>query len=142
VRRIDHALRRRAERIAANRLPEDVSVMNGWIINFIHEQQAEGHDVYQRSVEREFGITKSAVSRSIKLMEEKGYVRQERGTEDARLRRLVLTPKAEAFSAALREDFEHLEASLVEGFSPDEITRLNDYLSRMLANLERADKRQ
>ena len=46
---------------------EDVSGTNGRIIRFLSDHENE--DVYQRDLEREFGITRSTASRVLTLME-------------------------------------------------------------------------
>ena len=71
---------------------EELSGTNGRIIRFLSEHENE--DVYQRDLEKEFGITRSTASRVITLMAEKGLVTRTGVGHDARLKKLALTEKA------------------------------------------------
>ena len=65
---------------------------NAWIIGYIAEHS--DRDVFQRDIEEDFSIRRSTVSNMISLMEQKGYIKRESVDYDARLKKLVLTPKA------------------------------------------------
>ena len=65
---------------------------NGWIIGYLRDHSSR--PVYQKDLEAEFNITRSTASKVVNLMEEKGLIRRESVPEDARLKKLTLTPKA------------------------------------------------
>ena len=56
-------------------------------------------------------------------------------SEDARLKKLVLTPKAEAMNEAIMKDINELEEVLVQGFSKEEIDTFCSFIKRMKQNL-------
>ena len=70
---------------------------NGWILKYLarHEDQ----DVYQKDIEEHFSITRSTVSKVVKLMEEKGLIQRLPVPGDARLKKLVLTEQGRAVAA-------------------------------------------
>ena len=74
---------------------------NGWIIGYLRDHSSR--PVYQKDLEAEFNITRSTASKVVNLMEEKGLIRRESVPEDARLKKLTLTPKA----VELGKEMEH-----------------------------------
>lgn len=109
---------------------------NMWVILFISEN--DGHPVYLRDVERHFGITRSTASKVVDLLVRKGYVERHTGETDARLRRLTLTPAAEALLETIRQDQEMMETELLRGFTANEVATVLSYLHRMKDNMDYA----
>lgn len=64
-------------------------------------------------------------------MEKKGLIARESVEHDARCKRIVLTDKANG---------DRVERLLVGGFSDGEKAALRDYVARMRANIERAQR--
>lgn len=113
---------------------------NGWIIAFL---SCNNHrDIFQKDVEKEFDVTRSTASKVIDLMEQKGLVERQKVSSDARLRKLVLTPKAEELSVLFEEDRLLLEETLMQGFTVEEKEQLLSYLTRMKTNLETGTKEE
>ena len=73
-------------------------------------------------------------------MEKKGLIARAPVAHDARCKRIVLTDKADAIVADLKANGERVERLLVDGFSESEKAALRDYVSRMRANIERAQR--
>ena len=91
-----------------------------------------------RDVERHFGISRSSASKTIDLLARRGFVERHAGDTDARLRRLTLTPKAEALLNTIEEDQRFYENELLKGFTANEIQTVLGYLDRMRSNLDTA----
>jgi len=113
---------------------EEVSGTNGRIIRFLSDH--EDNDVYQRDLEKEFGITRSTASRVLMLMEQKGLIERHSVKKDARLKKLVLTEKSRAISASFIGNGRRMDQLLLEGFSPEETGLLFSFLDRMLENVK------
>ncbi|MGI6030813.1 MAG: MarR family winged helix-turn-helix transcriptional regulator [Eubacteriales bacterium] len=111
---------------------------NGWIIGYIEEHGDE--PVYQKNLEMEFGITRSTASKVVNLMVQKGFLRRESVSHDARLKRLRLTEQATAVSQQLRQCREEFEKTLMKGFSPKEEKQLLAFIDRMKYNMETANE--
>ena len=112
-----------------------ISGVNGWIVRYIANQEKHGKDAYQKDLEREFGITRSTASKVINRMEQKGLIRRESVAEDARLRKLVLTPAAWDIFHKMEVDHTNLERRLMRGFSEEETAQLRRYIDRMYENM-------
>ena len=107
---------------------------NGWVIAYIGDHP--DRDVFQRDLEKEFGITRSTASKNIDLLEQKGFIERRRVDYDARLKKLVLTKKAEDILAIMKSNRELLESKLTSGFTDEELSALHSYIQRLMANLE------
>ncbi len=74
-------------------------------------------------------------------MVQKGLIERHSVSHDARLKKLVLTPKALEFSKFMEIDGKIMEETLTKGFSEQEIETLSGYIKRMKQNLVECDGR-
>lgn len=95
------------------------------------------HDIYQKNIEEEFEIRKSTATGILKLMEKNGYITRESEKKDARLKKIVPTPKAEALRKLLIEHIETTERMLLNGVSKEDERICRKVLCQMYANLTR-----
>jgi DNA-binding MarR family transcriptional regulator len=110
----------------------------GWIISYIAENYYR--DVFQRDLEKEFDITRSTASKNVDLLVENGFITREPVDYDARLKKLVLTEKANEVFKIMRNDRATLEAQMLKGFSDEEKKQLRGFLCRLSANLETGEE--
>ncbi|MBT1165422.1 MarR family winged helix-turn-helix transcriptional regulator [Bifidobacterium simiarum] len=116
----------------------DATGGNAHIIMFLARNRDK--DIYQHTIERKFCITRSTASRVLTLMEKKGLIVREPVAHDARLKKIMLTAKADAIVADLKRNGEHMERLLVAGFSEAEQAAMFDYVRRMRANIDKAQR--
>lgn len=128
-RKMEAATRRQLE-------PDGLTVMNAWIIGFIHQRNQSGQDVYQRDVEAEFFITRSTATSILKLMEKKGYLRKEPVAHDDRLKRLCLTEKAIAMHKDSIENIEQVDHILQESLTEEEIQIFMQVMQKLRSAVE------
>lgn len=140
LRTIQNRIKRRIDSSPVNKKIENMTGTNAWLIAHIAEKTEQGAEVYQKDIEEEFAVTRSTVSKVVKLMEQKNMVSRESVPDDARLKRLVLTKQAQEIAEELKEDASNMEAQLLEGFTREEQERLSGYLTRILNNLEKAQR--
>ncbi len=133
LRTLSRRIHRFIENSPNKRTIDSVTGTNGWIIAYLAFRR--GEDVFQKDVEKEFDITRSTASKVIDLMEQKGLIRRQKVESDGRLRKLVLTDKAEQLSSLFEKDQLLLEETLTKGFTPEEKRLLNEYIRRMKDNL-------
>lgn len=132
--RLDNGIRRYMEKHSELRDEKDLSGVNGCIIRYLSVN--EERDVYQKDVEKAFGITRSTASRVLTLMEEKNLIRRQNVEKDGRLRKIVLTERSQKMSQQMRKLGEKTDRQLLKGFSSLEEKQLYLFLDRMLLNLE------
>ncbi len=133
LRSLNNLIRRYFEFASHRKEIETVTGNNGWIIRYLAENKDK--DVYQKDLEEQFTVTRSTTSKVLRLMEQKGLIRRQAVSRDARLKKIVLTEKAWKIKELMREDAEKMEQSLVKGFTEEELQTLYSYLQRMKANL-------
>lgn len=112
----------------------NVTGSNGWILAFLYEH--EGENIFQKDLENSFSVTRSTISKVVKLMESKGLIRRESVSHDARLKKLVLTEKGRSIHLLAAKGNNELEKRIMRGFTPEEIEQLSSLLSRVSRNLE------
>ncbi|MCC8028569.1 MAG: MarR family transcriptional regulator [Lachnospiraceae bacterium] len=139
-----HVLSNRICRLLDNaperRRLEEVTGKNTWIIGYIAHN--EGTDVFQRDLEKQFGITRSTASKVVNRMVKKGIIERQSVPEDARLKKLVLTERSREIHQRMEAEFRDMEDTLVEGFSAEEIEQMREYLLRMQNNMKKKEERR
>lgn len=63
--------------------------MHGWILRYLYEHQDA--EIYQKDIEKYFGICRSGVTNIIQALEKKGLVYRASVASDARLKKVMLT---------------------------------------------------
>ena len=136
IKNINNMIRRRMDNSPVTKKVIDMTGTNAWMIAYIDEKSKNGIDVFQKDIEDTFGVTRSSVSKVIKLMEQKGLVKHQPVEHDARLKKVVLTKKAQELAYELKADADRMESQLKKGFTEDEIEQLQSYLERLGKNIE------
>lgn len=116
---------------------DDVTGKNGWIIGYIASQKDK--EVFQRDIEEEFSIRRSTVSSIVQLMEKKGLIIRESVPYDARLKKLVLTPKAMEIYGRMTDQFSENEEVLRQDISFDELEVFFSVIDKIKKNVEREE---
>ena len=78
-------------------------------------------EVYQKDIEEEFQIRKSTATGILQLMEKNGFISRESSKKDARLKRIVPTPKAEALRPEILEHIRETEKRLIQGIDQEDV---------------------
>ena len=133
VRMLNHQLKR-------NQKPEEaleddeLTPMQRHILNYILLETLH-RDIYQKNIEEEFQIRKSTVSGILKLLEKNGFIYRESVKEDARLKRILPTKKAEAMRPSILEHIHETEIRMTEGVSEQDLFLCKKVLYQMCQNL-------
>lgn len=114
---------------------EDLSGVNSFIIVFIYNNK--DRNIYQKDIEKEFGITRSTASNIISLMEKKGYVRRVNVDDDQRLKKLELTNLAIDYCENFLKDLRKLNSDLEYGISEEELINFINTIDKIEKNLLR-----
>ncbi len=112
---------------------DEVTLMHGWIIAYLYGSR--DRQVYQRDLERACQIGRSTVTNIIKLMEKKGLICREPVENDARLKRVMLTPKGYKHREVVDNALEKVGDRMLEGIDPGELEVFRRVLGRMIRNL-------
>lgn len=100
----------------------------------------EGHAASQAQIAEMMDISQASVARTLKNLDEGGYITRADGQTDSRRNEIAITPKGEAVVSASRRMFEDVDRAAYEGFLPDELERLGALLSKLIGNLSELEQ--
>lgn len=115
-------------------MPKPATIMQSLFIGYLMRHRDAV--CYQRDLEAEFRIRRSTASGILRLMERDGLIRREPVESDARLKRLVLTPKAVESCHCMEQAIEAVEAKTTAGLSDEELETFFALVDKMKKNLE------
>ena len=78
-------------------------------------------EIYQKDIEKYFGICRSGVTNIIQALEKKGLVCRASVASDARLKKVMLTEAGRESHEKLGEIFKRMDAELEEGITEEEL---------------------
>lgn len=135
INRISNRLRRRS-----GKAQETIGITGakGNILNYIL-LESEKHNVYQKDIEKEFGLRPSTATEVLKNLEEEELIVRIQDEEDGRYKKIVFTDKAEMIRGALRGEIEKTEELLLKGITPEEQEIFMKITAKMLENLQREE---
>ena len=99
-------------------------------------------EIYQKDLEREFQIRRSTATGTLQLLERNGFIRRESVQQDARLKKIVPTGKAQNLRERILENIARMEALLKKGISREDLAVFVKVLSQMSENLLGKEKRK
>ncbi len=113
---------------------DEVTITHGRILGYLHRN--EDKEIYQKTLESDFGICRSSVTSLVKLMEEKGYIRREAVPGDARLKKIVLTPQGRKTAIQVKNIMDNMELDILKGISTEELQTYFFVADKIMSNLD------
>lgn len=129
---LGNVLRRYFDTSAGMKYAEKYTGRNYWVLAYLFHNM--DHDVFQKDLEAEFSVRRSTISKTLKLMEAKELIKRESVDYDARLKKLVLTPKAHELNKIVAADMKKLGDKFTENLTDDEIRQFSDILKKIQQN--------
>ncbi len=117
------------------RFVNEITSANAIILRFLAKNQ--NTDIYQKTIEENFSITKSTTSKILKLMEQNGLINRLGVDNDARLKKIILTEKGLAINESIRNVLDDVEKKALDGFNEEEIEMLYSFFDRIKTNLKK-----
>ena len=109
---------------------DDLTTMQKHVLKFILLETMH-RDLYQKDIEEEFQIRKPTVTGILKLMEKNGYIYRESAKQDARLKQIIPTEKAEKIRPAILKSIEEGEAKMLRGIPKEDVELCKQVLWQM-----------
>ena len=107
----------------------------GKILNYVLVE-SEAHSVYQKDLEREFGLRPSTVTERLNALEQKKLIQRVSDEWDGRYKKIVFTEKARSMKDRIRQEVEETEHLLLQGITEQEKQEFLRIAGKMLQNLE------
>ncbi len=105
-----------------------------FLMNYLLDRQ-EG-PAYATDLHSKLGISKSALSATIKSLKQAGYLALVSPQGDDRKKEILLTPKAHAMHQQIDWIVQKRQEVLCQGLSPEQLACLKESLATMLQNLK------
>ncbi len=135
INKISNRLRRRS---VALQEKLGMSGAQGNILNYILVDGRK-RPVYQKDIEKEFGLRPSTATEALKNLEAKGLICRISEKQDGRLKRIELTSKAEEIRHLITSEIAESENLLLKGITEEERRIFIKIGKKMLKNLDEAE---
>lgn len=119
VRKLNILIKRELNSFESVQESNRVTGTHGYILGFLYEHRME--DVFQKDIEKEFGIRRSTATELLKLMEAGGLIQKTPVQDDRRLKKLSLTDKGTALHEKVIGILDDFDVKLKKGISDDEL---------------------
>ncbi len=129
IKHVSHMMSRKM----SEKSPEGLTGMQCKLLMYISNR---GEDTYQRDVEKHFEIRRSSVTGALQLLEKKGFIRREAVENDARLKRLVLTDRAQKLCGEMRQAVDGIEYMLRSRLTSEEIESFFEIMNKIAAGID------
>lgn len=113
---------------------------HGWVIGYLYDNRRR--DVYQKDIEKQFGVRRPTMTEILKLMEKNGLVERVRDEQDARLKKIKLTPLALEIHEKHERDIDNFERYIRQGISEREMNVFFEVMDKISANIERFESKE
>ncbi len=107
-----------------------MTAVQGRILGFIFHK-SDKKDIFQKDIEEELDIRRSSVTSVLQLMEKNGYIKRVSVTEDARLKKIVMTERGLEVQRKVYDSIVNIEESIRNELSNDEIKTLVNLIDRL-----------
>ena len=135
INKISNRLRRRS---VALQEKLGMSGAQGNILNYILVDGRK-RPVYQKDIEKEFGLRPSTATEALKNLEAKGLICRISEKQDGRLKRIELTSKAEEIRHLITSEIAESENLLLKGITEEERRIFIEIGKKMLKSLDEAE---
>ncbi|MDO5154973.1 MAG: MarR family winged helix-turn-helix transcriptional regulator [Eubacteriales bacterium] len=133
IKMMDRTICKRVVKQFQDHCYEGMTRLSNWILEYLENQEPE--ITYQKDIERVFGIGKSTIAGSMKVLEKNGLIERKSVEGDARLKQICLTKDGKAFIEKIKQSKREFESQLTRDLSPDEIDMFFDILQKMRKNI-------
>lgn len=131
---VSNLIKRRIDQVLVKDSEEDLTGGQGAVIGYLSNHADK--DVYQKDIEEAFGIRRSTVTGTLKLMEKSGYLERHSVPQDARLKKLVLTQKGMDRHQRFIQAVSQVDQEVMNGLTEIEKETLMTLLQKIRSNCE------
>lgn len=113
----------------------EITGLQGHVIGFIYNRQKDG-DVFQKDIEDTFDIRRSTATKLLQLMEKNNLLIRLASSDDARMKKIILTDKALQFHDIITEKLRQMEIQIVKNITEEELSVFFSVLEKIEKNLQ------
>ncbi|MCR1850334.1 MarR family transcriptional regulator [Paeniclostridium sordellii] len=135
ISKINHIISRKMDASVINAIDDNLTISQAYVIDFI-SIEGKNKEIFQKDLEREFDLKRSSVSLMLNNMEKSDLIERVPVTEDARLKKIVLTEKSKKIYEKISIAIDSIENRLSEDITQEEIAVFQIVLEKIRNNLE------
>lgn len=133
IKALSNLMRRKMWEQAGRPDCDEFTEMQGMLLGFLCRNRDQ--EIFQKTLEEVFSIRRSTASRLLKNMEAEGLIVRLPVIRDARLKRVMVTPKAEALNQQAAIRIQYVEAALTRGLTQAELDQFMATVEKLKHNL-------
>lgn len=107
-----------------------------WIMEFVFTNTNKGKDIFQKDIEKQFSIRRSTATSVLKTMEKKEMIIREPSKDDARMKKISLTPQSAEKCIEVRQTIDEFEKTISDGISQEELDIFFEVIDKLKDNLK------
>ena len=131
---INNLIRRRMDVRFSEQGLGELSGMQGSMVGYIYDN-CKKQDIFQKDIEKVFNIRRSTATVMLQNLELKGFITRQAVEHDARLKKIMVTEKAEQYSLRIREQIDEFHKELEQGITEEEKEEFSRILDKIRENL-------
>ena len=135
ISKIHHIISRNMDASVISAIDDNLTVSQAYVIDFI-SNEGKDKEIFQKDLEREFDLKRSSISLMLNNMEKSDLIERVPVTEDARLKKIILTQKSIKIYEKISTAIDSIENKLSENITPEEIKVFQSVLDKIRSNLE------
>ncbi|WP_455539342.1 MarR family winged helix-turn-helix transcriptional regulator [Terrisporobacter sp.] len=135
ISKINHMISRKMDASIINTINDNLTVSQAYAIDFI-SMEGKDRDIFQKDLEKEFDLKRSSISLMLNNMEKNELIQRVAVSEDARLKKIVLTEKAIKLNKKISYAIDLIEDKLAEDLTAEEIIIFYKVLDKMRNSLK------
>jgi DNA-binding MarR family transcriptional regulator len=118
-----------------NLIKQNITLEQVKILRFLSMNFGESYS-NQKDIETNFGIKRSSVTSILQNMEKNDLIIRVSDENDARVKKVKLTPKGSILSGELKDYIRNLEKVIVKDMSQEEMDLFKNFLKRSIQNVK------
>lgn len=131
IKQANNAVNRDADKFAQTLGLTSVQIS---IIDYVSHEESD-RDIFQKDVEREFNIRRATATSALKRMEERDLIVRVSVQQDARLKRIILTPKAYGLAKQINDYFDLTEQKMISAMGEENKNIFRNALKQVIEEL-------
>lgn len=137
IKSLERMMNHRRNESATKNYVDSVTGTHGWVIRYLYDNREK--DIFQKDIEKTFGIRRSTVTVMLKTMEKNGLIARTSVESDARLKKITPTDKALDLHYKISCEIDDFEEQMTRGISDEEIESFILTLQKIKNNLKECD---
>ena len=133
--KINRIISRKIDATVIRSIDGKISLSQAYVIDFI-SMEGKDRDIFQKDLEKQFDLKRSSISLMLNNMEKNKLIERVAVSEDARLKKIVLTEKAIKLNEKISCAIDLIENKLAEDLTMEEVEIFYKVLNKMRKSLE------